>query len=464
MAAGPRERSQADVLSERFGQVPWRRAMRDAVQQRLGRGPTALPDRLEGAVYGHLAGGAAATAGQPAPEAASGRPRDPMLALLAALLDPASEAERGSSALRSLPPVTATADVLAVPLVLYRRDAAAVADVAARVAGPADGDGGARAGTAAAMYALLVRRLLAGERGRSAVLGRATRELRTLLDGRAVPDATDRAGVVLWSGWEAFAGASDVETAIARARTGAEGRPDPEARDRVALAGALAGLYWGSAGTGAARQRALPDASAARRLVDRLIETDVPAWDGEPWRTSTSVPLEVDAVDVSGLEGGVRGRLTITSLPGKRYVGYHTGAHWRDPDTDAARLHELGVDVLLLLVEDPELVRCRVTGIGEVLAAHEVELVRFPIRDPLVPRDGPAFHRTLSILLERLRTGTSVAIACRGGFDRAGMATACLLREAGLPAAVAIERVQRARPGALTLPDQQAFVGAWPPR
>lgn len=460
MTAGPRERSQADVLSERFGRVPWRRAIRDAMLERLGRGPTALPDRLEGAVYGHLAGVAAAT-GQTDPGATSGPPRDRMLALLAALLDGAPEPDGGTGTHGRLPLAATPADVLAVPLVLHRRDAAEVAGIATRATGPADGD--SRAGTAAAMYALLVRRLLAGERGRSAVLGRVTRELRTLPDGPAVLDGADREGAVLWSGWAAFAGAGDVETAIARAITGAADRPDPDARDRAALAGALAGLYWGSASVPPARRRALPDASTARRLVDRLIETDAPAWDGEPWRTSTSAPLGLSPVDLSGIDGRLGGALGITSLPGRRYVGYHTGAHWRDLDTDAARLRELGVAVLLLLVEDPELARCRVAGIGAALAANGVELVRFPIRDPLVPRDGRAFRRTLGVLLERLRDGASVAIACRGGFDRAGMASACLLREAGLPAEASIERVQRARRGALTLPDQQAFVRAWPP-
>jgi protein-tyrosine phosphatase len=43
------------------------------------------------------------------------------------------------------------------------------------------------------------------------------------------------------------------------------------------------------------------------------------------------------------------------------------------------------------------------------------------------------------------------------------MTAACLLREAGLDASTAIERVQRARPGALALPDQQAYVRGWPP-
>ena len=191
--------------------------------------------------------------------------------------------------------------------------------------------------------------------------------------------------------------------------------------------------------------------------------TDAPGWDGEPWRTSTSDPLVVDSLDLSGLDGCAAGAVGITSLPGRRYVGYHTGAHWRDLDTDAARLRELDVDVLLLLVEDHELERCRVTGIGDALAAHGVDLVRFPIRDPLVPRDGAAFRSTVASLVERVRGGASVAIACRGGLDRAGMTAACLLREAGLDADDAIDRVHRARRGSLTLPDQQRYVRRWPP-
>jgi hypothetical protein len=200
--------------------------------------------------------------------------------------------------------------------------------------------------------------------------------------------------------------------------------------------------------------------------VDRLVETTRPARDGEPWLTSTASPLPLFRIDVTGLDGvddEAPGAVGITFLPGKRYVGYHTGAHWRDLETDAARLRHLRVDALLLLVEDHELERCRVTGIADAFHAHGVELVRFPIRDPLLPADGAAYRACLASLLGRVRRGDSIAIACRGGFDRAGMTAACLLREGGLPAEEAIARVHRARPGSLTLPDQQAYAAAWPP-
>ena len=67
---------------------------------------------------------------------------------------------------------------------------------------------------------------------------------------------------------------------------------------------------------------------------------------------------------------------------------------------------EQGIDVLLLLVEDKELRRCRVTDIGEVLAAHGVELLRFPIVDPELPRDGAAYRRLIAGLARARPAGS----------------------------------------------------------
>jgi protein-tyrosine phosphatase len=153
----------------------------------------------------------------------------------------------------------------------------------------------------------------------------------------------------------------------------------------------------------------------------------------------------------------------MTFLPGKRYLGYYSGHHWRDLDSDAASLRAQGVDVLLLLVEDKELRRCQVTEIGEVLPSHGVELWRVPIVDLEVPRDGRAYRAAISDLAARVRAGSRIAIACRGGLDRTGMTAACLLREAGVSADEAIDRVHRARRHTLTLPNQLRYVKDWPP-
>jgi protein-tyrosine phosphatase len=78
-----------------------------------------------------------------------------------------------------------------------------------------------------------------------------------------------------------------------------------------------------------------------------------------------------------------------------------------------------------------------------------------------VPTDGAAFRAAVEDLVGRLRAGTWVAIACRGGIDRSGMAAACVLVSAGLGTADAIARVHAARHGSLTYPEQLAYVRGW---
>ena len=95
----------------------------------------------------------------------------------------------------------------------------------------------------------------------------------------------------------------------ARAATRRPSRVPAPLRRRVVGAGGggrARGRALGQRGIPAAWRRALPEAPRARALVDRLIETDAPGWDGEPWRTSTSSPLRVDALDLSGLDGCCR--------------------------------------------------------------------------------------------------------------------------------------------------------------
>jgi protein-tyrosine phosphatase len=105
-----------------------------------------------------------------------------------------------------------------------------------------------------------------------------------------------------------------------------------------------------------------------------------------------------------------------------------------------------------------------VPELPEVMAEVGPELIRYPVRDPRIPTDGAAFRTALQDLLRRVQRGQFIAIACRGGIDRSGMAAGCLLREAGLEADDAIDRVHAARKGSLTLGEQLDYVRAWPPR
>ncbi len=506
-----------------------------------------LPERLEGAVYGHLCGDALGVPYEFGPAL----PRDQvewrgygtwdqppgtwsddgalMLALLDSLLGPDTEmptptfdlADQGRRALRwsdegeyaagglVLDVGAATGRALAalrsgtaaegagaadargngslmriLPLALVFRDAddADLVDMAVRASRVTHGS--AEAQIACALYVLVARRLLGGvdDPDRQGVLVEARGVVRTSLAAHGLPGSPEastpteavaaldafeawtgrdgRGRVVdsFWSAWDAFAGAADYRSAVVSA-VGYGNDTDTTA----AIAGGLAGIHFGIGSVPAAWHRGLRDRRIPQALIDRLIETDTSEWDGTPWRTSFRKPLRVDFMDLDGSDLGDRGgRAGMTFLPGKRYLGYYSGPHWRDLDSDAAHLRQQGVDVLLLLVEDKELRRCRVEHVEEVVPAHGVELIRHPIRDPLTPADDGAYRRVLAALVDRVRDGETLAVACRGGLDRAGMTSACLLREAGLDADTAIGRVHAARRHTLTMPDQLRYVRDWP--
>ena len=262
-----------------------------------------------------------------------------------------------------------------------------------------------------------------------------------------------------WSAWDAFAGRPTIGRPSSRRSATGMTRTR-----RLRSPAGWPGSTGASTPIPSDWLRGLRDRHIPRVIVDRLIETDTSQWDGSPWETSHREPLRVDLMDLAGTDLGARGGATgMTFLPGKRYVGYYSGPHWRDLDTDAASLRQQGIDVLLLLVEDKELRRCRATAVVEVLGEHGVEVLRFPIVDPQIPADGLAYRALLSRLIERVRAGERLAIACRGGLDRTGMTAACLLREAGLDAGDAIDRVHLARQRTLTMPPQLAYVRDWPP-
>ena len=426
-----------------------------------------LPERLEGAIYGHLVGDALGVPYEfQSPERISevewrghGTHDQPpgtwsddgalMLALLDSLLtagfDTADQARRAldwhdegryapgglrfdiggatSTALARLrggtsPEEAGATDalgngslmrILPLPLVFRAAERDELVDLAVRASRVTHGS--AEAQVACALYAFVVARLLSGETDRAGTLEAARADLRAVLaagglrgsrvaaapqdalrslDGfEAWPGRSGRGHVVdsFWSAWDAFAAADGYRQTVERSVSYGN-----DSDTTAAIAGGLAGVYWGIGSIPSAWRRGLRDRHIPRQLVDRLVETDSSEWDGTPWRTSSRSRLRVDLIDLEGSDlDDADGAAGMTFLPGKRYLGYYSGPHWRDLDADAASLAEQGIDVLLLLVEDAELERCRVPDIADELPEHGVELVRFPIVDPRLPEDGAAF-------------------------------------------------------------------------
>lgn len=254
-----------------------------------------------------------------------------------------------------------------------------------------------------------------------------------------------------WSAWDAFAGAGSYRDAVIRAVQYGQ-----DTDTTAAIAGGLAGVYWGIDGIPPDWIAGLREPGIVRPLVDRLIASD-------GWRTSTSHPLRVDQLDLRGVvEPASKGRVGLTFLPGKQRDGW-TGKHWRDLTADVARLADAwAVDRFVLFVEDLELTEARVARITGAFDGAGVELVRFPISDGAgLPRDDAAYHALIREALALARSGGHVVFACRGGLDRTGTAAGCLLVEGGLDPEEAIRRVHAARRSTLTRSNQQASVRAW---
>ncbi|MFN8520148.1 MAG: ADP-ribosylglycohydrolase family protein [Chloroflexota bacterium] len=351
-----------------------------------------------------------------------------------------------------------------LPLALVERDVpdarlVDMAHLASRVT-----HGHPRCQVACALYSFVARRILAGARHRADAQADARAALRAtyqrqgsgghlaaLDELEAWPGRGGRGYVIdsLWSAWDAFAGATGYQDAVTRAvRYGAD------TDTTAAIAGGLAGAWFGVDDIPAEWRAGMRDPGIVRPLVDGLIATD-PAGG---WRTSAASPLRVDQVE-TGSTAELPGRIGITFLPGKRSAGM-AGHHWRDLDADLERIRRWG-DTLLLLVEDHELLEAGVPDIAAAAVRHGITLVRFPIPDPHVPRDVPAYRAVVRDMVERLHGGRSIVVACRGGIDRSGMTVACILRELGLDADTAIARTQAGRKGSITRSEQQALVRAW---
>ena len=249
-----------------------------------------------------------------------------------------------------------------------------------------------RCQVACALYSLLVRGLLAAAADRATTLADARSRLRGIyaeagltthlgaLDELEGWTGRSGRGFVLdsfWSAWDAFAVADSYRDAVVRAIEYGE-----DTDTTAAIAGGLAGTWFGIDDIPAEWRSGLRDPEIVRPLVDRLIETDTSTGH---WRTSTASPLRVDPV-VPGPTHEVPGRIGITFLPGKRGTGM-SGHHWRDLDADLERL-KAWTDTLVLLVEDHELVEAGVSSIAAAATRHGIELIRFPIPDPHAPR-GP---------------------------------------------------------------------------
>jgi protein-tyrosine phosphatase len=90
-----------------------------------------------------------------------------------------------------------------------------------------------------------------------------------------------------------------------------------------------------------------------------------------------------------------------------------------------------------------------------------MELRRHPVVDMNVPADRVAYRSTLDGLVEAIRAGRTVVVACRGGLGRTGTAVASLLVGEGMAPQAAIRLTRESRKNTIERGIQVEFVHEW---
>jgi protein-tyrosine phosphatase len=170
--------------------------------------------------------------------------------------------------------------------------------------------------------------------------------------------------------------------------------------------------------------------------------------------------LPIDWLDPVQLGDNLPGRLGMTILPGKqgRSFRYPGQVYRRDLDRDFKLLRGLGVERLILLVEDAELRQWSDPTLVERASAAGLTVLRHPIPDGRPPASTAEMGTILAEIREGRASG-NVAVACMGGVGRTGTVAACALLEGGLTPDEAIAIVRAVRhPTAVETAEQERFV------
>lgn len=175
-------------------------------------------------------------------------------------------------------------------------------------------------------------------------------------------------------------------------------------------------------------------------------------------RTSASHPLQIAEVRHKYFPGVVG----ITFCPGKKQGDARSGSWDRDLTADLDVVRQWGASVVMSLIEDHEMTALHVENLGPQIEARGMKWIHLPIVDVSVPdhRFQSGWLSARSSVLGLLKSGGRVIVHCKGGLGRAGMISARILTELGVPVERAIELVKEARPGAIETPEQEQYVRA----
>lgn len=180
-------------------------------------------------------------------------------------------------------------------------------------------------------------------------------------------------------------------------------------------------------------------------------------------RTSDSHPIRVDFLPDSRFP--LLGNLGMTFAPGKKQPDAMFGSWDRDLRKDLETLRErYRVNTLVSLIEEKEMRALGIENLAAVCMEFGIVVLRSPIRDYSVPSEPESFFRLVAKIAARLQEGRRIALHCKGGLGRSGLAAACAavaFSEGLIGGDEAIRLARRARDGAVETSEQEAFVRSY---
>jgi protein-tyrosine phosphatase len=119
------------------------------------------------------------------------------------------------------------------------------------------------------------------------------------------------------------------------------------------------------------------------------------------------------------------------------------GGDWLEDEI--CSLKNLGVDVVVSLLESDEMRELDIEREEACCEAAEISFLSFPIRDRDVPQSISETGKLVQTIFNLLGDGKNVVIHCRGGIGRSSVIAACVMMRDGFAADEAFRRIQEAR-------------------
>jgi len=149
--------------------------------------------------------------------------------------------------------------------------------------------------------------------------------------------------------------------------------------------------------------------------------------------------------------------LVADDLPGKLYIMPKPSGEWLKEDVEHYDLIE--IDMIISMLEADEASELMLERQGEVCNKQGLAFTQFPIVDRGLPEIKPFANLVLKII-NNLKNGKNIAVHCRAGIGRSGIAVCSALLGFGYSSTDAMKLTSEAR--GVKVPDtkqQRDFIG-----